>query len=207
MKTGAYLFLVAVLCFVAVVLHRHLEHFSNPDEPVTNPNTVSNAIQTEWEAKINSQKPIDGDMAAYKTSVQKFYTDVYAPATVEPTEAAVKAFVTSEVARDPQLKEDALTRILMTGFKIDSVLTGAAREDSLVKLKDFKDLEPPGGRDQVYGRMTEGEYTPADSFDSVSGSGGQYANVPRQVEPINEKKNKWSNSGFASTCPCAENML
>lgn len=214
------------LAFVVLLLSIFREHFTDPEEcktagvnrsgvPCVPKITRPNLEEARWRSKIEAEMPIGQSASDYVRVLQAFYEKVYVPATDRPTAAQVDAFLASPDASVPGTSPEALKRILMSGFNLQSGQTAAAREEKqIVKtgaLAGFqgKELEPKMGIDQVRTR-TEIPYVPADTREGELPE-GVYAPTP-QTTPLrtgewDDKSISWNRLQFFGVNPMAKNIL
>ena len=217
---------IVFLAFVVLLLNIFREHFTDPEECKTTGVTRGGAAcvpkitrpnleEARWRSKIEAEMPIGQSTADYVRVLQAFYDKVYVPATDRPTGAQVDAFLASPDASVAGTSPEALKRILMSGFNLQSGQTAAAREEKqAVKtgaLAGFqgKELEPKMAVDEVNVR-TEIPYIPADMREGELPE-GVYAPTP-QTTPSrpgfwDDKSISWTRSQFFSVNPTAKNIL
>ena len=217
---------IVFLAFVVLLLNLVREHFTDPEEcKVDGVNrtgvacvpriTRPNLNESRWRSKIEAEMPIGQMSSDYVRVLQAFYDKVYVPATDRPTGAQVDAFLASPDASVAGTSPEAMKRIILSGFNLQSGQTAAAREQKqIVKtgaLAGFlgKELEPKMGIDQVRTR-TEIPYIPADQRDGELPE-GIYAPTP-QTSPMrsgdwDDKSISWTRSQFFSVNPMAKNIL
>ena len=214
------------LAFVVLLLNLLREHFTDPEEckaagvtrsgvPCVPKITRPSLEEARWRSKIEAEMPIGQSTSDYVRVLQAFYDKVYVPAADRPTGARVDAFLASPDASVAGTSPEAMKRIIMSGFNLQSGETAAAREQKqIVKtgaLAGFlgKELEPKMGIDQVRTR-TEIPYIPADQREGELPE-GIYAPTP-QTKPTrpgdwDDKSISWNRSQFFSVNPTAKNIL
>lgn len=134
---------------------------------------------SSWQSKITSIAPSTGTSqstaAPYVPILQSFYDTVYVPATDKPTEAQVDTFVSSS---GTVVDSGSLKTIIMDAFHIDpkvgKAASGASEKGAFTPSGR---LQPPDGRDEVYGYQEQASYYPTDMSDASRHSEGTYAPV------------------------------
>lgn len=154
-----------------------------------------------WRSKIEAEMPIGQQDSDYVRVLQAFHDKVYKPSASRPTEAQVDAFLKSPDASVAGTSPEALKKIIMSGFRLQSGMTAAAREEKqLVKtgaLAGFegKELEPKMGVDQVRTR-TEIPYIPADMRQGELPE-GIYSPTKQQTNP--RRPGEWDSKSISWT--------
>lgn len=199
-----------LLCMVA------REHFTDPEECTTTGVTRGGKAcvpklkrpsvnDSAWRSKVEAEMPIGQQDDDYIAVLQAFYDKVYVPASDRPTEAQIDAFLKSPDANVAGTSPEALKRMIVTGFRLQSGLTSQAKEEKqLVKtgaLAGFlgKELEPKMGIDQVRTRK-EIPYIPADDREGELPE-GVYKPTEQQAQPRREgewddKSISWNRAQF-----------
>ena len=209
---GWLLLAIAAMLLVLMTLR---EHYVERDGPGLRP-SFDGAEGAAWRSKIDAQSSIGGSDTDYLAALQKFYDTIYFPmrtanATASPKDTQVEEFL--DANQFPGVSKDSLRQIILSGFSIDKTQSSATREEAQVKFTPTEALEPRDGVDEVYGRLREGIYRPADRRTGTLPE-GIYAPT-EQTEPSREglwddKSTSWSPAAFASVCEggkCAQNVL
>uniref|UniRef100_A0A6C0M3K0 Uncharacterized protein n=1 Tax=viral metagenome TaxID=1070528 RepID=A0A6C0M3K0_9ZZZZ len=134
---------------------------------------------SSWQSKITSVAPSTGTSQAtaapYIPILQSFYDTVYVPATDKPTEAQVDTFVSSS---GTVVDSGSLKTIIMDAFHIDPTVgkaeSGASEKGAFTPSAR---LQPPDGRDEVYGYQEQASYYPTDMSDASQFAEGIYQPV------------------------------
>lgn len=210
---GYWIVFIAILFLVWGVVK---ERFTDPEEckaagvdrsgkPCVPKLTRPSLEDPGWRSKIEAEMPIGQQESDYVQVLQAFHDKIYKPAVNRPTEAQVDAFLKSPDASVAGTSPESTKRMIMSGFRLQSGLTAAAREEKqLVKtgaLAGFqgKELEPKMAVDQVRTRK-EIPYIPADTRQGELPE-GIYAPTKQQPEPRNSgdwnsKSTSWSDVQF-----------
>lgn len=211
---GKWILFLALALLVWSVVR---EHFTDPEEckttgvtrggkacvPKLTPPSVSDPT---WRSKIEAEMPLGQRAEDYATVLRAFYDKVYVPASDRPTDAQVDAFLKTPDASVAGTSPEALKRIIVAGFRLQSGMTAAAREEKQVvktgALAGFqgKELEPKMAVDEVRTRV-EPPYIPADSRVGELPE-GEYAKTqqyePRRTGEWDDKSISWNRAQFFS---------
>lgn len=198
-----------LLAIVALLLLWRLrEGYVDPERRVTRPSMEDAA----WRSKVDAESPIDSDDSKYIQVLQKFYDNVYVPAPTKPTDANVEEFLQSSDAKVTGVETEPLRRIIISSFSIERTQlsgTSSGREEKQVKFQPTAAINPRNGVDPL--ARQEKPYRPADGRTGDLPE-GVYAPVDQQSEPRNPgdwdtRSTSWTDSQFASVCPCAKNVV
>ena len=196
-----------ILIAIAVVLLLWVfrEGYTDPERRVTRPSLTD----ATWKSKVDAESPIDSDDSKYIGVLQKFYDNVYVPSETKPTDRKVEDFLMSADARVTGVETAPLRRIIISSFSIERTTTAAGREEGQVKFQPTKAIQPKNGVDPL--ARDEKPYRPEDGRTGDLPE-GVYAPVEQQGEPRNTgewdtRSMLWKDSIFASTCPCAKNVV
>ena len=181
------------------------------------PSDTKSPLYAVWKSKIDAQVPIGANDDDYIRVIQAFYDKVYAPATVKPTAADLEKFLAGSDVTGVPVDTGALRLIIADGFHLDAGKTAAAKEQDQVKFTPSKNLEPSGGRDEVYTRE-EVDYEPADKRRGGPLPEGYYAPLTQQSKPRRLGEVDYGSAGktgtlFYDVCSetrapgCEENVL
>jgi hypothetical protein len=181
------------------------------------PSDKNSPIYAVWKSKIDAQVPIGANDDDYIKAIQAFYDKVYNPSPVKPSTASIEVFLEGPDVKSLPIDTNALRMIIADGFHIQPTESAAAREERQVKFMPTKNLEPAGGRDEVYTRQ-EDEYEPADTREGGPLPEGYYAPLVQQVRPRRPGESNYATVGktgtrFYDVCSetrkpgCEENVL
>ena len=193
------LWVLLALALLVFALHMR-ETYVDPDSPVNPPAlTAGGKIPGDWQSKIDAFSGINTDDMAYFRAIQAFYTTVYQPAQMKPTDADVEQFLAGTGATIPGVDIGILRKLLASSFRVQLTSTAVAREAKETvttgALAGFtgSNLQPGNARDEVYTRV-EPIYTPADPEESDRAAEGVYEDTT-QTKP---RRNLESGTPFAA---------
>lgn len=187
---------LAILVFALQLRETYVDSDSPVNPPVLTP---GGKIPSDWQSKIDAFSKIDSDDMAYFRAMQAFYTTVYEPAQLKPTDADVEQFLAGTGAAIPGVDPNILRKLLASAFRVQLTATAAAREAKETvttgALAGFmgSNLQPGNARDEVYTRV-ESMYLPADTEQSDRAAEGVYAESS-QTKP---RRNLDSGTPFAA---------